>query len=296
MKRLAAAIAAMVCAYAFAGSILAASPEQGAAAGDAKVCVTCHDKDSGLKVRANHGECQSCHGASSEHAKAPMSAKPDRGAKPEGQITSQTCLSCHAEGKGHARDSARMNFAFSEHAKGGVECANCHGIHEPKLSKQANVGNLKMDPSARLCASCHQDILARFSMTSRHPVKEGAVACKDCHNPHDSRQLTLGAKTEQCTQCHQAVRGPHVFEHPPVAEDCTNCHNPHGSPNRRLLEVAQPMQCLQCHSLPNNRHGETGSNAPGVLLTQRISGAALRNCTSCHAAIHGSAGDQHLRH
>ncbi|MEK6664536.1 MAG: cytochrome c3 family protein, partial [Pseudomonadota bacterium] len=85
--------------------------------------------------------------------------------------------------------------------------------------------------------------------------------------------------------------GPHAFEHPPVAEDCTTCHDPHGSPNKKLLSVAQPMQCLQCHSIAGNRHGQAGANNN----TQRITGAALRDCASCHGSIHGSSADQHLR-
>ncbi|MFA7282829.1 MAG: cytochrome c3 family protein, partial [Sterolibacterium sp.] len=145
-----------------------------------------------------------------------------------------------------------------------------------------------------LCATCHQDVLAKFSMTSHHPVKEGGATCTGCHDPHASKLATLGAATAQCTSCHQAVRGPHVFEHPPAAEDCKNCHDPHGSPNKRLLSVAQPMQCLQCHSIAGNRHGVSGATATGN--TTPISGAVLRDCASCHGAIHGSAIDQHLRH
>ena len=139
--------------------------------------------------------------------------------------------------------------------------------------------------------SCRQDVLARFSMTSRHPVKEGGVSCTGCHEPHAASKTALGGKNEQCTKCHQAVRGPHVFEHPPAAEDCTTCHDPHGSSNKKLLSVAQPMLCLQCHSIAGNRHGQSGA----VNNTQRISGAALRDCTSCHAAVHGGSVDQHLR-
>ena len=109
--------------------------------------------------------------------------------------------------------------------------------------------------------------------------------------PDKAGDKAKGKEKSKDTACHQAVRGPHTFEHAPVVEDCTSCHDPHGSPNRRLLQVAQPMLCLQCHSLPGNRHGQAG--APNN--TQRITGAALRDCVSCHAAVHGSSTDQHLR-
>jgi len=47
--------------------------------------------------------------------------------------------------------------------------------------------------------------------------------------------------------------------------------------------LAQPMQCLQCHSLAP-MHG----NPPR--------GAQLRGCTNCHAAIHGSHSDPKLKY
>ncbi|QSA97432.1 cytochrome c3 family protein [Methylococcus sp. EFPC2] len=253
-----------------------------------KACTSCHD-DSEAKVHAHHSDCLSCHTDAEAHRNS-------KKILPNKDIASETCLTCHGTGKGHTTDANRMNFAFSEHNKAGVKCADCHGIHKPKIGEDSNIANLKMDKNAQLCATCHQDILARFNMISHHPLREGAISCTNCHNQHDSKQTTLVSKTEQCTKCHQAVRGPHVFEHPPAAEDCANCHNPHGTPNRRLLEVAMPMQCLQCHSLPNNRHGQTASTDTGNITTETISGAVLRNCVNCHGAIHGSAFDQHLRH
>jgi len=269
----------------------AKKPVASASTGDAaNPCRECHDTKE-VRAQVNHGNCQSCHRDTAMHLKDPMTARPSKA------IPSENCLACHASGKGHAKDAGRMNFAFSEHNKAGVLCSDCHGIHNPKVGKQANVADLKMDNNARLCATCHQDVLARFSMPSHHPLKEGAVSCTSCHQPHDGKQAALGGKTEQCTRCHQAVRGPHVFEHPPAVEDCTNCHNPHGTPNRRLLEVAQPMLCLQCHSVAGNRHGQpAGAANAAVSNTSRISGAVLRNCVNCHGAVHGSSTDQHLRH
>jgi hypothetical protein len=55
--------------------------------------------------------------------------------------------------------------------------------------------------------------------------------------------------------------------------------------------MSQPMLCLQCHSLPNNRHGLSGATTNA----QPFSAAVLRDCTSCHSQVHGSGQDQHLR-
>jgi DmsE family decaheme c-type cytochrome len=271
-------------------SVSAAPPEADASKLVAKVsprvtgsqCVECHEAEA--KTHAYHGDCASCHSGAQTHAQAPKPKSVKIG-KPD----SDQCLICHET------DKRRMHFSIAEHNKAGIKCSDCHGMHTPKI-KKLNAAAEKGGKDTALCATCHQDVLVRFSMTSHHPVKEGGISCTGCHDPHAASQTTLGGKTEQCTKCHQAVRGPHTFEHPPVVEDCTTCHDPHGSPNRRLLQVAQPMQCLQCHAPPGNRHGQPAGTANAAAsTTSRISGAVLRNCANCHSAIHGSASDQHLR-
>jgi DmsE family decaheme c-type cytochrome len=251
-------------------------------------CVECH-KTEATKSHSYHGECSSCHTNAGDHAKAHEAREKAKGPNKPPKVVatkpeSKECLSCHEA------DKKRMHFAIAEHNKAGVECRDCHGNHTPKV-KTLNAGMEKGGKTTALCATCHQDVIAKFSMVSHHPVKEGGATCTGCHDPHASKQATLGAATAQCTSCHQAVRGPHVFEHAPVVEGCTTCHDPHGAPNKKLLSVAQPMQCMQCHSIAGNRHGQ----AAATNNTQRITGAALRDCASCHAAVHGSSFDQHLR-
>lgn len=280
-------IVAVLSAWSMSGMVSAASLETDATAPmtasasprvTGKQCVECHDAES--KTHVYHGDCATCHTDAVSHAQAekPKTVK-------VGKPDTKQCLACHAT------DKQRMHFYIAEHNKAGIQCSDCHGLHSPKV-KALNAGMEKAGKHTALCATCHQDVLARFSMPSHHPVKEGGVTCTGCHDPHAASKTALGGKNEQCTKCHQAVRGPHVFEHPPAAEDCTTCHDPHGSPNRRLLNIAQPMVCLQCHSVASNRHGQTGANN----ITQTISGAVLRDCASCHGAVHGSAVDQHLRH
>lgn len=249
---------------------------------DGEQCASCHEIEAESRHHAYHGDCVSCHVSAIEHAEAedarenaPRDARPPSIAA--GLPSTMECQSCHVQ------DSARMNFAFNHHNKAGVQCMDCHGNHTPKI-KSLPAGMERAARETALCASCHQDILARFTMRSHHPVREGGLSCNDCHDPHGSTQTSLAGKTSQCTQCHQDVRGPHMFEHAPTAEDCTNCHNPHGTPNKFMLSLAEPMLCLQCHSLTANRHGAT---TPGTYLS---------NCSSCHGAPHGSHIDQHLRY
>ncbi|MBI5597473.1 MAG: cytochrome c3 family protein [Elusimicrobia bacterium] len=255
---------------------LGAPPARAEAVGTA--CASCHEPAVAAHLKGKHGkvDCLSCHAKADAHL-----ANPGPDTKPS-LPDATACQTCHV------KDARRMNWQFSDHAKGGLACVQCHGNHTPKAAKGSETARLK-DGASQLCASCHKDVLARFSMPSHHPVKEGAVSCVGCHDPHAGKQVSLAGKTEKCTQCHQAIRGPHALEHPPVSEDCMGCHNPHGSPNRKLLVQAQPALCLQCHSLADIRH------SVGAAANARVTGAALRNCTACHGAIHGSASDQHLR-
>lgn len=205
-------------------------------------------------------------------------------------VGSQKCADCHDTVMSQFSDTTHAHL-IATGAKGQeVGCESCHGPASQHVKTGGEFGTIANH--AMVCASCHQDVQSRFSMTSHHPLTEGIVGCTSCHDAHGNKQATLTSTNALCTSCHQEVRGPHVFEHAPVAENCTTCHNPHGSPIRKLLTASEPMLCLQCHSLPNNRHGLTGANANG----QPFSAAVLRQCSSCHSSVHGSSHDQHLRY
>jgi len=257
-------------------------------------CVSCHETEAKAHMKhAYHGDCLSCHTAGNEHAKAEEARENATGKdKPKAVVAglpkTEQCQSCHKN------DAKHMNFAFSDHAKANVQCSDCHGNHSPKI-KSLTAGMTKAGKEAALCVSCHKDVAAKFNMRSHHPLKEGGVTCISCHDSHGGKNVTLAGKTTQCTQCHQNVRGPHAFDHAPVVEDCATCHNPHGTPNRKLLALSEPALCLQCHSVAGNRHGQPigAANPSGNQLI--ISATALRNCSSCHNAVHGSSSDQHLR-
>jgi len=38
-----------------------------------------------------------------------------------------------------------------------------------------------------VCFACHKEQRAQVNRPSHHPIKEGKVACSDCHNPHGTR-------------------------------------------------------------------------------------------------------------
>lgn len=251
-----------------------------AEAPDNSACISCHDVAAASHAKGMHGklDCAKCHAGAEKHL-----ANPGPGTRPA-RPDAASCQVCHV------KDANRMNWAFSDHKKAGLDCTACHSNHTPKTVKNADKTAKYKDANSALCASCHKEVMARFNMSSHHPLKEGGISCADCHDPHADKKQALASKTETCTKCHQAVRGPHTMEHPPVTEDCLTCHNPHGSPVKKLLTIAQPALCLRCHSLADKRH------AVGAAAGARVTGAALRNCTACHNGIHGSAYDQHLRY
>ncbi|MDO8449212.1 MAG: cytochrome c3 family protein [Rhodoferax sp.] len=254
-------------------------------------CVDCHAEIKGTRARPehDHGKCESCHTGGTSHLQAMLKAAPAKGSIsiPE----SKTCLSCHGN------DKQLMNWHFGAHGKADGTCKDCHSIHSSPTGERPNMTSNKTDKTSTLCISCHQDVKSQFNMASHHPVKEGGMSCTSCHDPHGGNQTVLKSKNEQCLSCHQALRGPKVFEHAPVAEDCMSCHSPHGSTNRRLLTVAQPAACLQCHAIAQGKHGYGTAVEPTATSgTRTTGGAVLRSCTNCHSAIHGSHQDPLLRH
>jgi DmsE family decaheme c-type cytochrome len=260
-----------------------------------KECSACHEEDVMKdqkaqvhgRLRGDTGEsCEICHGPANKHVEAG-----------EGFIVmpnDANCLTCHNGSHPLATSDRKvlMDWFFAGHKTAGVKCIDCHQIHgtAPKalrLKPEFQVQNI--DAKSGLCLSCHQEVLGRLSMPFHHPIREGAMSCTDCHNPHSNQSRQLLAKNETCTKCHQAQQGLFVREHQPVAEDCTICHEPHGSPMPKMVKIGQPMLCLQCHSLTRNRHNlVSGVGNP--------SPAALRDCTACHGSIHGSDIDAYFRH
>ena len=100
--------------------------------------------------------------------------------------------------------------------------------------------------------------------------------------------LKADTVNELCYQCHADKRGPFLWEHAPVRENCLTCHNAHGTNHDKLLTVARPFQCPQCHG--NTNHQPTLYNAGQILGGGAApnSRALGRSCQNCHSQVHGS--------
>lgn len=262
--------------------------------GDAQ-CTRCHDADGEFPVLAigktKHGTvadgrtptCTSCHGASETHINKPTGVKerprPDRvfGKKSNvaAEIQNQACLTCHQGGK-------RIHWQGSIHASRDTTCTSCHQVH----TGHDKVRDRTMQ--AEVCLTCHKEQRAQISRPSRHPIREGKVACSDCHNPHGSAGPSLMVRdsvNDTCYTCHMEKRGPFVRTHQPVTENCAICHNPHGTTTPNLLRSRPPFLCQQCHEPTGHRGqvaGVPGGYSPGS------AGTIARGCLNCHTNIHGT--------
>ena len=264
--------------------------------GDAK-CTRCHDETEEYPVlsigKTRHGTvadqrtptCASCHGESDSHVNKPEGVK--ERPKPEWAFgknsatapaeQNKACLTCHQGGK-------RIHWSGSAHASRDTTCTSCHQVHTGHDKVRDKL------TQSEVCFTCHKEQRAQFSRSSRHPIKEGKVACSDCHNPHGSageKMMVRDSVNETCYTCHMEKRGPFVRTHQPVQEDCSICHNPHGTTTPNLLKARAPFLCQECHE-PAGHIG-----APGVFANAGPSSRAnvtllARGCVNCHTNIHGT--------
>jgi DmsE family decaheme c-type cytochrome len=263
----------------------------------ADTCLICHAEPNITNIfRTKHGrpndprgpfghgqlQCEACHGPGGVHVDeggGPLLGMVGFGKKSETPAVQQNakCLACHQSNVAH-------NWATSAHAANDVACASCHTLHAAKDPIREASAQIEM------CGGCHQQEHADMNKLSRHPLREGKMACTTCHSPHDSTapvQLVKNTINETCTTCHSEKRGPFLWEHQPVSENCANCHNPHGSVQPALLKLRPPFLCQTCHE---------GSGHPSFVSTPQSLPSGTNpsaymlagGCTNCHSQIHGS--------
>jgi DmsE family decaheme c-type cytochrome len=261
----------------------------------ADTCLKCHDEDNEYPVlplfKTRHAvsadprtpfasdRCETCHGPGGEHQdvvlgdeiKAPI-FNFGRDAWTPARVQNERCLACHT-------NHERIEWSGSSHEFNEVACAACHQVHverDPVMDAR---------DQAEVCYSCHVNLKAKFYQASHHPVREGQMACSDCHNVHgeDGSGLLVKATSRQkCTSCHAEMRGPFLWEHQPAAEDCTICHVTHGSNLPALLKKRPPFLCQECHAQAGHPSvAYDGSPLSSVYL-------GVKGCLNCHAQVHGS--------
>jgi DmsE family decaheme c-type cytochrome len=250
-------------------------------------CQSCHDQS--YKGTA-HGQtfnertpaanlgCENCHGPGQKHAESgdPALIRNFRTTAPS--EVSATCTTCHNR-------ATHALWDGSQHDQRNLSCITCHSVHSAKGDPQ-----LKAQTQVALCSTCHQSVVNRTHRFNHMPVREGALTCSSCHNPHGStnvRLLRAGTTIdESCTSCHTDKRGPYLWEHAPVSESCVTCHDPHGSNNDRMLVSKLPFLCQRCHV--TSRHPPTVYDGFVQQNSQNANKITGRACTVCHQMVHGS--------
>ena len=119
--------------------------------------------------------------------------------------------SCHG--------TAHPAWEASSHARAGLDCTSCHGVHGDPFSHfhadEPRASELASPRVSDVCAGCHTEVFAQFEYNERHRLQEGILECTSCHNPHEQspRWMLGGFKEESCVDCHVDKGGPFVFEH-----------------------------------------------------------------------------------
>lgn len=238
-----------------------------------------HGTKADLRAPANRGGCLVCHGDGAlEHAKKGGGRGVGGIINPASKtLAAETkngiCLTCHQGGK-------RIHWSSSTHASRDVSCTSCHQVHTAHDRTRDKV------TQSETCFTCHKEQRVQISRPYRHPIREGLVACSDCHNPHGSVGPNLMVRdnvNDTCYTCHMEKRGPFVRTHQPVQEDCSICHNPHGTTMPNLLKARAPFLCQQCHE-PTSHRGNVGS----LTGTSTSANLLARGCLNCHTNIHGT--------
>ncbi len=259
----------------------------------AEECGVCHEDVRGHeKIAGYHADCETCHGGGSLHASTEAPADIRYPANTD-------CLECHAVSR-----NTHLTWGSGEHSRAGLLCSDCHDPHEPvkrHLRQTKHPGFADIDAASGVCITCHENVAAKLTFPSHHPVQEGAMSCLGCHDPHEDRRVSFGDRNRLCTECHQDYVGPWTYEHTPVAEDCGLCHDPHGAVADDLLETIQPVVCIGCHSINDQMHHDLSAtgiagNTTGSPITVQEAGTFLDRCTDCHGAIHGSYTNEYLLH
>jgi DmsE family decaheme c-type cytochrome len=161
------------------------------------------------------------------------------------------------------------------------------------MAKISATGLLKKPTINETCYTCHQQQRAEFAKRSHMPVNGGqTVLCRLPQSPRfdlEDAAQNADSVNETCYTCHTEKRGPFLWEHAPVKDNCMSCHNAHGSNHEKLLQVARPFLCQQCHA------NAAGHQAVLFNASQTIGGGGTpnsrmlgRSCQNCHSQIHGS--------
>ncbi len=253
-------------------------------AAETPACSECHEDLASAFTGSAHGKafahegayatasCASCHPGAAKHAESGEPADVQTAHEMDALAANTQCAACH-ENQGH-----NAFWRGSAHETANLKCTDCHAVHASSVERHG----VAIATTTQLCLSCHTSMQVSMTQRSRHPLREGAIDCASCHNPHGAlteKLVKADSINDLCYSCHQEMRGPFLWEHSPVREDCLTCHAPHSSNHDKLLVARASQLCESCHL--QGRHQTVAGLDASVWNSNRA-------CLNCHSQIHGS--------
>ena len=159
----------------------------------ADTCLTCHEgpevndifhtahaqpNDARTPFGKGGLQCEACHGPGGNHAKRVKKGETRPSMITFGRtdvtpvgVQNKMCLGCHEQ-------TAAANWHVGPHDTNNVSCAACHDSHKAKDAV------LTRATQPEVCYTCHVAERSQFLKAYAHPVRQGKLACSDCHAPH----------------------------------------------------------------------------------------------------------------
>lgn len=235
------------------------------------------------------------------------------------QLEPVNCGNCH-DSEMEKFDAGIHGQALRLKAMYAPNCAECHGNHNIKSSKDPSAPTYKMNIPV-LCGKCHREgaPVARAYNISEHNILENysqdihgiglfqkglivSATCNDCHGdhlilPHTSpnSSISLNNIAKTCMTCHtkieevhtKIIRGELWEEKPGAIPACTSCHPPHKVSTQNITPNIADISCLKCHE-KEDTHKMIGDSVVSLqVLKEDLQNAVHKNisCVKCHSDV-----------
>jgi nitrate/TMAO reductase-like tetraheme cytochrome c subunit len=247
-------------------------------------CTDCHADASPEKIphaeKLKPVDCAACH----EDAVKDYAATAHGKARAAGKQVAATCADCHG-----AHDIRRSKDAASRTHPTKVEstCGACHG--NEAMIKEARL------PGGNVAAKYHDSIHGKLT-AAKDGGTRGAPTCTGCHGTHNilpksdlESRVSRAKMPDTCGSCHQRIRmtfdsGQHGKLRQKgitAGPGCIDCHSAHAIQRHDLpkWQVEVIAQCGTCHEDFIKTYRDTFHGQ-----VTRLGYTRVATCAACHDA------------